>query len=365
MKNFKTLVLTLSGMALALSVHAEITVNVDGGAGKTYLVDQMPLNETAAPAQITVTAGAQGKFSFKQDANPVVINISEGTNPIATRVFSANGDENIAINADGKGDFTASGTDLMQGVTKVNMLLAPYMQHFQELASYYDTNPENALAQIEALEVDINNALISYIKENPSAPEAPYALMMLDGQTYVDAFPLLGDTPAQSILMPSVKQKLAAENAQLEQERLMAELQSGNVPAPAITLPDFDGKMVSLSDFKGKWVIIDFWGSWCRWCIKGFPELKELQKKYGDELVIFGVDCRDTPEKWRDAVKKYDMTWVNVYNDCTADNNPILNAYYVQGFPTKVIVGSDGNIKKIVVGADPSFPTTLATLMGK
>lgn len=365
MKIKKTLIV-LAAIAMSSGVSAKVSLTVANGAGKSVTIEQISLNDSdPVPQPMTITLDPKGAADFEQAAFPVVINISEGTDPVATRIFSANGSENIVINANGDGEYTASGTALVEGVTKVNMLLAPYMKHFQELAAYYDTNPESTIAQIDALSADINKALTDYIKANPAAPEAPYALMMLDGQDFVDAYPLLSEENADSLLMPSVMQKKAAEEQSLAQERRMQELESGNVDAPAITLPDLTGKMISLSDFRGKWVIIDFWGSWCRWCVKGFPELKELQKKYGDELVIFGVDCRDTPEQWREAVKKYDMTWVNVYNDCSGDNNSILAAYYVQGFPTKVIVGPDGKIKKIVVGADPTFPETLATLMGK
>ncbi|MCM1318789.1 MAG: TlpA family protein disulfide reductase [Muribaculaceae bacterium] len=364
--DIKKVALLIGTMALGLTANAEVILNIANGAGKNVTIEQTPLNQSdATPKPINLTTDADGSLKFEQAVFPVVINISEGTDPIATRIFSADGKENIVIDADGQGDFSATGTALMEGVTKVNKLLSPYMQHFQELAAYYDTNPESTIAQIDALSADINTALTNYISSNPAAPEVPYALMMLDGQEFLDAYPLLGDAHAQSILMPSVEQKKQSEEQTVAQERMMQQLESGTVDAPAITLPDLNGKMVSLSDFKGKWVIIDFWGSWCRWCVKGFPELKELQQKYGDELVIFGVDCRDTPDKWREAVKKYDMTWVNVYNDCTQENNPILSAYYVQGFPTKVIVGPDGKIKKIVVGADPTFPNTLAKLMGK
>ena len=135
--------------------------------------------------------------------------------------------------------------------------------------------------------------------------------------------------------------------------------------APAFEAETTRGTIRFPEDFKGKWVILDFWGSWCRWCVKGFPELKELSAKYGSDLVIVGIDCRDTQERWRAAVEKYGLDWVNVYNDCTEENNPLLDAYGVQGFPTKVIVNPEGKVAKIVVGAEPTFPAILARLMGK
>ncbi|MCH5228429.1 MAG: redoxin domain-containing protein [Muribaculaceae bacterium] len=134
------------------------------------------------------------------------------------------------------------------------------------------------------------------------------------------------------------------------------------VPAPDFTLKDLDGKDVSLSDFRGKWVILDFWGSWCKWCIIGIPELKEAYEKYGDEVVIIGIDCRESEEDWRAGVAKYELPWVNVYNP--ADSG-LTNEYGVQGYPTKAIINPEGIMRNITVGHDPAFYVALKELVGK
>ena len=363
----KTLTLTIGCLCAIAYARAEVTITVDNAAGKLLNVEQIALtDEGANPEPLTVTLDSKGNASFAQAAFPVVINIVAETGPVATRVFSAGDSDKLTLKADGQGNFTATGAPLMEGVTRVNLMLKPYMDKFKDLAEFYNVNPELASAQIDTLSAEINTALRDYINATPAAPEAPYALLMLDGQDFLDVYPVIAAQNGTSILMPSIEQKKQSEEKKMAQERRLQELESGDVPAPAFTLPDLEGKQVSLADFKGKWVVIDFWGSWCRWCIKGFPELKELTQKYSDELVILGVDCRDSQERWREAVKKYDLTWVNVYNDCsTGDVNPLLDAYAVQGFPTKVIVTPQGIIKKIVVGADPSFPQILASLIGK
>ena len=145
-------------------------------------------------------------------------------------------------------------------------------------------------------------------------------------------------------------------------EEKLEKLQSGDVKAPNFTLKDLNGKDVSLSDFKGKWVILDFWGSWCPWCIKGFPELKEAYKQYAGELEIIGIDCRESEEEWRAGVEKYELPWVNVYNP---KDSKLTEEYAVQGYPTKAIISPDGIIKNITVGHDPAFYDALTKLMGK
>lgn len=75
------------------------------------------------------------------------------------------------------------------------------------------------------------------------------------------------------------------------------------MPAPDFTLKDIQGNDFSLSSAKGKYVILDFWGSWCGWCIKGLPDMKKAYRKYKHKVVFVGIDCNDTEEngnrRWR------------------------------------------------------------------
>ena len=133
---------------------------------------------------------------------------------------------------------------------------------------------------------------------------------------------------------------------------------SGNA-APDFTLNDLSGKPLTLSSLRGKYVILDFWGSWCVWCIKGFPQMKEYYQKYAGKFEILGIDCNDTEAKWKAAVEKYELPWLHVYNP---RDSKVLEQYEIQGFPTKIIIGPDGNIVKTIIGEDPAFYTFLDEL---
>ena len=123
--------------------------------------------------------------------------------------------------------------------------------------------------------------------------------------------------------------------------------------APDFTLNDLSGKPLTLSSLRGKYVILDFWGSWCGWCIKGFPKMKEYYQKYAGKFEILGIDCNDPEERWKVAVEKYELPWLHVYNP--RGDSKVLEQYEIQGFPTKIIVGPDGKIVKTIIGEDPAF----------
>ena len=149
-----------------------------------------------------------------------------------------------------------------------------------------------------------------------------------------------------------------------ESEEKAAKLQAAGVEAPDFTLNDINGKPLTLSNLRGKVVVLDFWGSWCGWCIKGMPQMKEHYAKYKGKLEILGIDCNETQEKWKAAVAKHGLPWLHVYNPRGAKND-VCQTYAINGFPTKIIIGADGKIVKTVVGEDPEFYTILDSLFEK
>ena len=198
--------------------------------------------------------------------------------------------------------------------------------------------------------------ILNYVKAHPDqdASAALIALLEDDTESIEAAAALLTDRARGSVAANLYKSNLEAAQKEAEEEARQ-EAMAGN-PAPDFTLNDINGKPLALSSLRGKWVIIDFWGSWCKWCIKGIPDMKEYYTKYGDKLEILGVDCNDTVEKWKAAVKEYELPWVHVYWDKDDENgdNP-LELYGVRGFPTKVVVDPKGNVAKVIVGEDPAF----------
>ena len=125
--------------------------------------------------------------------------------------------------------------------------------------------------------------------------------------------------------------------------------------APDFTLKDINGQDVSLSSFKGKWAVLDFWGSWCRFCIQGIPDMKEAYAKYHDKgLEIVGIDCNEPEEAWKAAVEKYSLPWVNLYNPGQRGEG-VCKLYGVVAYPTKILIDPEGKVSKIYLGEDPAF----------
>lgn len=129
-------------------------------------------------------------------------------------------------------------------------------------------------------------------------------------------------------------------------------------------LPNLQGSTTKLSSLRGKYVVLDFWGSWCVWCIRGIPNMKTYYAKYKEKMEILGVDCRDTEDKWKAAVEEHQLPWLQVR--CPDEQLQAIAAQYnIEGFPTKVVIDPNGKLIKTVVGEDPEFYTYLDQLFKK
>lgn len=120
------------------------------------------------------------------------------------------------------------------------------------------------------------------------------------------------------------------------------------IAAPLFTSTDINGKECSLAALKGKYVLLDFWGSWCQPCRKLNPHLKELYAQYapkGFEVVGIAADDR-TPDAWKKAVAQDGLPWPQVLL------GDIGKQYNIMEFPTQVLIDPAGTIITRYGGAD-------------
>jgi len=134
------------------------------------------------------------------------------------------------------------------------------------------------------------------------------------------------------------------------------------------TVPDinsmntYTGKKFDLSSLRGKYVVLDFWGTWCGPCISGMPKMKEYLDKYQSKLEIVGVASEsDKGERWKKFLDdKPQYQWHHVLSTKTED---YILKFSVAGFPTKIIVDPAGKIIGRFVGEDDEIYKKLDELL--
>ena len=117
-------------------------------------------------------------------------------------------------------------------------------------------------------------------------------------------------------------------------------------PAPNFTLKTVDGKIVSLKDFQGKVVLINFWATWCPPCREELPLFEEVYEKYKDRgFVVLAINT--DPENLKDFLKEFG---VKLTFPILVGDDKILDLYPVRGLPTSFLVDREGRIVKVRLG---------------
>ena len=274
--------------------------------------------------------------------------------------------------------YDVDGTGFYADYHQIDLFVEEAGKEMQEVSrKYREMDEDESVSEKEKEEffektvVPANQAfwqtLVDYAKEHPKQEAiVPFLDRMVgDGEMYKEAFESMDASVREGrmkVFYDRWQKKVEERAAQAGKEAEAAKKQQPGLEAPDFTLTDINGKPLSLSSLRGKYVILDFWGSWCGWCIKGFPKMKEYYAKYEGKFEILGIDCNDTEEKWKAAVKKHEVPWLHVYcpEDATVESD-----YGITAYPTKIIIGPDGKIVKSIVGEDPAFYTLLDDLFGK
>lgn len=127
-------------------------------------------------------------------------------------------------------------------------------------------------------------------------------------------------------------------------------------PAPDFTMEDVNGNRISLDDFRGQYVFLDFWATWCKPCIKQFPALERIQEEMiGKPIVFIGIsiDKAEDKETWRQFVKDHGLKGIQVWADQDTHQR-LSGALNMRTIPRFVLIDPDGYL----VDADAPRPTS-------
>lgn len=375
MKRFMLAVSCLSLSACMMADDLHVSGNLSD-VGNDTLIAMTYLNNSVD--QTMKVVGKDGAFDFHMDVKepaPLVLQVrhpmKDGQQPMAAyAVLMAVPGENLKVTGSFS-NYQVDGSAFYKDFEQCRKVSASFEEGVKNLQRDYSAkmeqgaNPDSLEKVInkayEELKANLSDATLKYIKAHPDMEACVSMLDNVDVENYKEVLAALSPAVREGRMKGLVDHFADYAQKALEREAAKKNTVEGNV-APDFTLKSIDGKNISLRSLKGKVVVLDFWGSWCGWCIKGMPKMKEYYAKYKGKLEILGIDCNDTEQKWRDAVKKHELPWLHVRNE----GNPDVTVLYgISGFPTKIVVDAEGKISKVVVGESEDFYTYLDQLLGK
>ncbi len=299
----------------------------------------------------TITDSAvttDGKFSFDgkvpEPQIAQLVTAAPGKKE-ATSLFLGKGTTKVAI-TDVFLKGTAEGTKEQDAFNQLNALTKPFSKEMDDLIRDYrkaaEAKDEAAQKKAETRmdEVDASRTAVirKYLTDNPSTPIGMYLLNQVAGYELnaTDIEPIFKSLPKKIRRYPSGKQ--FAERLEIAKK-----LTVGN-PAIEFSQNDASGKPVSLSSFRGKYVLVDFWASWCGPCRAENPNVVKAYNKYKDKgFTILGVSFDEKKEKWEQAIQQDGLAWTHV-SDLKGWSNEVGKLYGIRAIPQNVLLDPQGKI---------------------
>ena len=132
-------------------------------------------------------------------------------------------------------------------------------------------------------------------------------------------------------------------------------------PCPRLEGTTPSGERFNIESLRGKYVIIDFWGTWCGACIAGMPAMKAFRDAHADKVQIVGVAQGSPEDEWKRFIDNKKIDWPNIRTGKGADD--FIAAFNVQGYPTKILISPEGTILYRASGESEEFYSTLESLI--
>jgi len=278
--------------------------------------------------------------------------------------------DNSAIKIDGKIDSLSgaviTGSPANEAYSAMKKQLVPTDAESQKMIPKYkeakankDTKTMDALEkQFDSLDNIQKNIMLKFVADNPKTVVSAY--VTLRNLAYQISLKELKDIASK---MDTSLNKTKYMVKMKERIDVLSKVDIGQ-PAPEITQNDTLGKPVSLSSLKGKYVLIDFWASWCGPCRAENPNNVALYKEYNKKgFEIFGVSLDKKKENWEKAIKDDNLTWTHVSDLKYWDSEP-AKLYGVRAIPHTVLIDKNG----IIIANDlrgAELKAKLAEVIGK
>ncbi len=287
-----------------------------------------------------------GKFTLKGKVDfPEMFIIRIGDDRHVAKILLDNSKIELVGQYDSLNNVRITGSKSQDAMQQYEDETSHFNDKMNDLGNQYSTargnNDKETMTQIaneyDKVMTEYNKFTVNYVATHNKSVASPYILSRisydLETSTLDSLLKLFDKNLDKSVYTKKLKEKVAT----------LLKVAVGK-PAPDFTLNDTAGNPVSLSSFKGKYLLLDFWASWCGPCRAENPHNVEIYKEFKDkDFAILGVSLDDSRENWLKAIKDDNLTWTHV-SDLKGWKSSAGKLYGVSGIPHTVLIDKEGII---------------------
>jgi peroxiredoxin len=289
------------------------------------------------------------EFSFtRKSVEPDFFNLSVGDKLII--LIAKNGDE-IELNIQGieaQSDYLVGGSDDSEKVHDFSVIATKYTSLFNNIQREF----VDQVSKDSTLQDSLRKVLLPRFEENMRTYSKKTIDFGLANSTNLAGFYAMGtlDQENNEQVLISYAEKIkgkfknnTAVDQFLKRMEAIKPVSIGQI-APSFEMASSDGKVVKLSDFKGKYVLLDFWASWCGPCRAENPNVVKTYATFKNKnFTILGISLDDDKDAWLKAIKDDQLTWTHV-SELKRWESSIANLYKIEGIPANFLLNPEGKI---------------------
>lgn len=347
-----------------------IAGQIPGAAGKIIIAQVYNVDKWLQLGQATLDA--QGNFNIKlpKEAFIVQLIVEQSAVPIVL-----GGDDSVYIRCDYPimmKNFKISNLEDADDLNKMVALNADFNEKYSEQLNQLRNSQQGELSDdliksLQAGKMPLQTFAISFLEQKPDSPVAQLFAMQLFPEMGLEHWNVEYGTILRNVLNAYLEKYPEArftrglesnlntwvdsyESALNEEKRksfygnLDRNVDVGSL-APDIWMDMVNGGDMKLSDLRGKYVLIDFWASWCGPCRKENPNVVRLYKKYKDKgFTVFSVSLDDNATAWKAAIESDGLEWPYHVSDLKKWNSIVVQLYKFEGIPHTVLIDKKGTI---------------------
>jgi thiol-disulfide isomerase/thioredoxin len=260
-------------------------------------------------------------------------------------------EKEIKIYGDGKNIFFHANIVGSEASTKLMELSRYNYEYKSKLDSanqYLRANPDKQ-KEVNAKFTPVFEAFKGYrqrfMNENPTSPALVGVLSTFNLEKEFPLYEKAVKGLEQGFSKSPTVQRIVEEYESNKEKMKANQPLSPGSEAKEIALPNPDGEIMKLSDYRGKYVLIDFWASWCGFCRKENPNVVELYKKYKEEgFQVYSVSLDKDKARWVSAIEQDNLIWDGHVSDLKFWSSEAARDYNVSSIPFTVLVDPEGKI---------------------